>query len=68
MEILIAFFGFFALMSAVALVRFEGNPLFLFSLLLSAASLIWLIVLKREERTPSRRVAKRRAARKRSRR
>ena len=48
MAILIAFFGFFALMSAVALIRFEGNPLFIFTLLLSSASLVWLIVLERD--------------------
>jgi hypothetical protein len=39
----------------VALLRFQGNPLFLFSLLLSAASLVWLARLHMEDtsgRTP----------------
>ena len=49
MELLIAFFGFFTLMSVVALIKFQGNPLFLFSLLLSAASLIWLVQLRLQE-------------------
>ena len=52
MEVLIAFFGFFVLMSVVALIKFQGNPLFLFSLLLSTASLIWLFNLHRQERSP----------------
>ncbi len=48
MELLIAFFGFFTLMSVVALIKFQGNPLFLFSLLLSVASLIWLVQAERQ--------------------
>ena len=52
MELLIAFFGFFALLSVVALIKFQGNPLFLFSLLLSAASLIWLVQLRLQEGSP----------------
>ncbi len=49
MLILIGVFGFFALMSAVALVKFEGNPLFIFTLLLCATSLVWLVRLHRED-------------------
>ena len=49
MELLIGFFGFFVLMSVVALIKFSGNPLFLFSLLLSTASFIWLVHLHRQE-------------------
>lgn len=61
MELLIGFFGFFVLMSVVALIKFQGNPLFLFSLLLSAASLIWLVHLHRQEPvgSPTRRRSKR---------
>jgi len=47
MEILIALFGAFTLASIVALVKFEGNPLFAFSLLLSLASLVWMINMAR---------------------
>jgi len=49
MEILMVLFGSFVLASIVALIKFEGNPLFAFSLLLSATSLIWLISLARHE-------------------
>jgi len=49
MEILIALFGAFTLASIVALISFEGNPLFAFSLLLSLASLVWLINIARQE-------------------
>jgi len=55
MEILIAIFGAFTLASAVALFKFEGNPLFVFSLLLSLASMVWLIHLARQEGAPARR-------------
>ncbi len=48
-EILIAFFGFFALMSLVALVKFQGNVLFIFSLMLSVASMTWLLQQHRLE-------------------
>ena len=49
MEMLMAVFGIFALASLVALVRFEGNPLFAFTMLLSLASLAWMINLSRQE-------------------
>lgn len=49
MTMLIGVFGFLALLSAVALVQYEGNPLFIFSLALCAASLIWLVRLERED-------------------
>jgi len=60
MEILIALFGAFTLASIVALVSFEGNPLFAFSLLLSATSLVWLVNLARSGGKPARRRGKRR--------
>lgn len=65
MEILLGVFGFFALLSAVALVKFQGNPVFVFSLLLCSASLVWLIRLNREESRPSRSGKKGRASKKR---
>jgi len=49
MEILMLVFGVFAAASAAALIRFEGNPLFAFTLLLSLASLVWLWNLARQE-------------------
>jgi len=49
MSILLAFFGFFTLLSAVALVKFEGNPIFIFTLLLCVASLVTLWRIDREE-------------------
>jgi hypothetical protein len=49
MEMLMTVFGVFALASLVALVRFEGNPLFAFTLLLSLASLAWMWKLSRQE-------------------
>lgn len=49
MEILIALFGAFTVASIVALFIFEGNPLFAFSLLLSLASLVWLVNMARLE-------------------
>lgn len=49
MEILIAVFGFFLVLSAVALVKYSGNPLFIFSFLLCSASLIWLVRLNLED-------------------
>jgi len=46
--ILAVFFGVFTVLSIAALVRFQGNPVFLFTLLLSAATLVWLIRLDAE--------------------
>ena len=64
MTVLVAFFGFFALMSVVALVKHHGNPLFLFSLLISVASLVWLLNLERDRGAPvSRRRGRRRPRR-----
>jgi len=61
MEILIALFGAFTLASIVALVSFEGNPLFAFSLLLSVTSLVWLINMARNgDKKPVGRKVKRR--------
>jgi hypothetical protein len=64
MEILIGIFGALTLASIVALARFEGNPLFAFSLLLSGASLVWLVNLSRQEgkvsRPPARKVKRKR--------
>ena len=48
MEILIGVFGFFLVLSLVALIKYSGNPLFIFSFLLCAASLIWRVRLHRE--------------------
>jgi hypothetical protein len=58
MGILTVFFGFFALMSLVALVRFEGNALFVFSLLLSIASIAWIVQQDRAPAGPKRRPRK----------
>ena len=63
MEILIAMFGAFTLASIAALIAFEGNPLFAFSLLLSVTSLVWLINMARQDGKPAsrpRRAGKRR--------
>lgn len=48
MEILIGVFGFFLLLSLAALIKYSGNPLFVFSFLLCAASMIWLVRLHME--------------------
>jgi 4-hydroxybenzoate polyprenyltransferase len=64
MMILAVFFGVFSVMSLAALIRFQGNPVFLFTLLLSAATLVWLIRLDAED--PGRRRKARPARRKRS--
>jgi len=48
MMILAVFFGVFTVLSLAALIRFQGNPVFLFTLLLSAATLVWLIRLDAE--------------------
>lgn len=48
MELLVVVFGVFSLASLVALVRFAGNPVFAFTLLLSLASLAWMVVLLRQ--------------------
>jgi len=50
MEILVAIFGLFAVGSLAALVKFQGNPLFLFSFLLSTASASWIAWSLREEK------------------
>ena len=63
MEMLMAIFGVFALASLVALVKFQGNPLFVFALLLSLASLVWLEMMRREGAAPAAR-GKRRGRRK----
>jgi len=61
MTILLAFFGFFTLLSGVALVKFEGNPIFLFTLLLCVASLLTIWRIDREATPrPARRTPKRR--------
>lgn len=54
MELLVAVFGVFSLASLVALVRFSGNPVFAFTLLLSLASLAWMLVLLRQGSSPVR--------------
>lgn len=54
MSILLAFFGFFTLLSAVALVKFEGNPIFIFTLLLCLASLLTIWRIDRDEPGASR--------------
>lgn len=59
MTILAAFFGFFALMSLIALVKFQGNVIFVFSLLLSAASLVWILNLERGGRRAAARASRR---------
>jgi len=56
MAILLAFFGFFTLLSGVALWKFEGNPIFIFTLLLCLASLLTIWRIDGEER-PARRGA-----------
>lgn len=64
MTILLAFFGFFTLLSGVALVKFEGNPIFIFTLLLCIASLVMLWRIDREASPrPSRRTVRPAAAR-----
>lgn len=55
MEILISVFGFFLVLSLVALVKYSGNPLFIFSFLLCSASLIWLVRLNLEDSGSGRR-------------
>ena len=58
---LLVFFGFFALLSVVALVKFQGNPIFLFTLLLCVTSLAVMWQAEREDRgvpAPRRRAAK----------
>ena len=47
---LLIFFGFFALLSVVALVKFQGNPIFLFTLLLCVTSLAVMWQAEREDR------------------
>ena len=49
MMMLAVFFGVFTVMSLAALIRFQGNPVFLFTLLLSAATLVWLIRLDAQD-------------------
>lgn len=59
---LLAFFGFLALLSLVALVRLGGNPVFLFTLLLCVTSVLTVWRLDREEApSPVRRARRRRA-------
>ena len=53
MIFLLAFFGFFALLSVVALVKFAGNPVFVFTLILCLASLVTLWRADADERAPS---------------
>ena len=54
MIFLLAFFGFFALLSVAALVKFSGNPVFLFTLLLCLASLVTLWRADADAGAPSR--------------
>ena len=64
MNVLLVFFGFFAVLSVAALVKFSGNPIFLFTLLLCVASLATVWRADAEERTPGARgKSARRAAR-----
>jgi hypothetical protein len=49
MSFLLAFFGFFALLSLAALIRLQGNPIFLFTLLLCVASLVTIWRLDQED-------------------
>jgi len=67
MTILLAFFGFFTLLSGVALVKFEGNPIFIFTLLLCVASLVTLWRIDREGSPRAARRAVRSAAARRKR-
>lgn len=73
MTFLLGFFGFFAVLSVAALIKFSGNPVFLFTLLLCLASLVTLWRADQDEAKPSpagrgtRRARGRRAARSRSR-
>ncbi len=64
MTILLVFFGFFTLLSGVALVKFEGNPIFIFTLALCVASLVTIWQIDREASprsgSPARRPARRR--------
>lgn len=55
MIFLLAFFGFFAILSIAALVKFSGNPVFLFTLLLCLASLVTLWRADRDESGPAKR-------------
>jgi len=48
MSFLLAFFGFFVILSVAALVRLQGNPIFLFTLALCLASIITIWRLDRE--------------------
>jgi hypothetical protein len=50
MNVLLVFFGFFAVLSVAALVKFSGNPIFLFTLLLCVASLATVWRADREDR------------------
>jgi hypothetical protein len=55
-------FGFLAVMSGAALVMYRGNPVFVFTLLLSLASAAWMVRLEKLSggaRSPSRRKASR---------
>lgn len=49
MIFLLAFFGFFSILSIAALIKFSGNPVFLFTLLLCLASLVTLWRADRED-------------------
>ena len=49
LSFLLAFFGFFALLSVAALIRLQGNPIFLFTLLLCVASLVTIWRLDQED-------------------
>jgi len=68
MSVLLVFFGFFALMSVAALVKFSGNPIFLFTLLLCVASLATVWRADAEDRGPAPRSRRSPAAPKRRRR
>ncbi len=50
LSFLLVFFGFFAVLSAAALIRLQGNPIFLFTLLLCVASLVTVWRLDEEDR------------------
>jgi hypothetical protein len=69
MEFLLAFFGFFALLSVVALIKLQGNPIFLFTLVLCVAGLVTTWRLEREDaaggRAPFRAPSRRRTLRRR---
>lgn len=61
LSFLLAFFGFFAVLSVAALIRLQGNPIFLFTLLLCVASLVTVWRLDEEDRpSPAARPRRRR--------